>query len=375
MPLVFATFNLYNLAEPGRSMRPKDGGGYSAWTESEYAKKADWTAAMLKRIDADVIGFQECWSLQALSDVFKRAGLEGAYHLIARDAAPGKPEVALAARRTLFDVREPKWTEMVPKTFRLRRGNPDDAKQPDAIEVRMSALSRPPLRVDLILRTGRPPRRRISVWVVHLKSKRPTPLDRVHYPATARHDPWKPYVAAIGSALSTVRRAAEALALRMMLTDAMREQPDLPTVVLGDLNDGTLSVTTTLITGEPPYKLWAKSTAGTKPSVASTVGLYTAETLQQYRSQRDVYYTYIHNNRLESLDHVLVSRHFYDHSPDRLWSFRELKVWNDHLRQPNRTGKTAVEWPSDHGIVTVVFDDNPAPAVDGMAVAAANEPN
>ncbi|HMP02538.1 MAG TPA: hypothetical protein PKC45_08580, partial [Gemmatales bacterium] len=52
-----------------------------------------------------------------------------------------------------------------------------------------------------------------------------------------------PYREAIGSALSTVRRAAEAVALRMMLTDAMRAEAGLPTVLLGVLNDSTLSVT------------------------------------------------------------------------------------------------------------------------------------
>ncbi len=373
MPISLASFNLYNLQSPGAPMHRLPRGGHSAWTADEYAKKIRWTASMLQRLDADAIGFQEAWSAAALADAFAEAGLDKAYHLVARDGAPGRPQVALAARRTRFDVRGFGWTETVPEHFRLRRGRVDDADDLDAVDVRIATLSRPPLHARLRLRTGPYRGRELAVWVAHLKSKRPMDLDARHYPAArGQPNPWAPYREAIGSALSTVRRAAEAVALRMMLTDAMLAEPDLPVAVLGDLNDATLSVTTTLVSGEPAYKLWARSTAGTTGARTLT-GLYTAETLQQYRSQRDVYYTHVHANRLESLDHVLVSRHFYDHSPDRLWSFKELKVWNDHLHDANRSGKTALQWPGDHGVVAAYFDDNRAPAVEGGAVAAAGE--
>ena len=270
-------------------------------------------------------------------------------------------------------MRATAWTETVPPGFLLRHGRVDEADDVNAVDVRIRALSRPPLSVRLRLRSGPYKGRELGVWVAHLKSKRPMDLDRRHYPTPrGQPNPWSPYWEAIGSALSTVRRAAEATALRMMLTDAMRAEPEMPVAVLGDLNDGTLSVTTTLVSGEPPYRLWARSTAGSG-GARTAIGLYTAETLQQYRSQRDVYYTHVHANRLESLDHVLVSRHFYDHSPDRMWSFRELKVWNDHLHDANRNGKTAEQWPGDHAVVAAWFDDNPAPKVEGDAIAAAGE--
>jgi predicted extracellular nuclease len=371
VPISLASFNLKNLQSPGRPMHR----GGKPWTEAEYAKKIAWTAAMLRRIDADIIGFQEAWSVDALTDAFRTAGLDigKTYHLVARDGALGRPQVALAARRTRFDVRASAWTETVPPNFLLRYGRVDDAQDVNALDVRITSLSRPPLAVRLRLRQGPYKGSEVALWVAHLKSKRPMDLDGRHYPTPrGQANPWNPYREAIGSALSTVRRAAEATALRMMLTDAMLAEPALPAAVLGDLNDGTLSVTTTVVSGEPPYRLWAKSTAGSS-GARTAIGLYSAETLQQYRSQRDVYYTHVYANRLESLDHVLVSRHFYDHSPERLWSFRELKVWNDHLHDANPEGKTAEAWPGDHAVVAAFFDDNPAPKVAGSAVAAAGE--
>jgi hypothetical protein len=44
-----------------------------------------------------------------------------------------------------------------------------------------------------------------------------------------------------------------------------------------------------------------------------------------------VYYTRVHNDLRESLDHVLVSEQFYDKSRRRLWLFDGLIINNDHL--------------------------------------------
>ena len=60
---------------------------------------------------------------------------------------------------------------------------------------------------------------------------------------------------------------------------------------------------------------------------------------------------------MESLDHIMVSDSFYDHSSIRKWSFREMQVFNDHLTateaERNRLGY------NDHGIIVAQFDWNP----------------
>ena len=85
-------------------------------------------------------------------------------------------------------------------------------------------------------------------------------------------------------------------------------------------------------------------------------GLYAGQTLQEYRDTRDVYYTHVYQDLRESLDHVLVSEQFYDHSRRRRWLFDGLVIFNDHLNtEDHRSDGTA-----DHGIVLVRFAHRPA---------------
>lgn len=125
---------------------------------------------------------------------------------------------------------------------------------------------------------------------------------------------------------------------------------DTPVVVMGDLNDSQHSNTLNIITGQPNYLLSGLSQGG------SDVDLYSVGTLQEYRSQRDVYYMHVFNKTRESLDHILVSQEFYDNSRNRLWAFKGMEITNDHLNSDDHkeTGS------SDHGIVCATFEYRPA---------------
>ena len=189
--------------------------------------------------------------------------------------------------------------------------------------------------------------------VAHLKSKRPVLLDREEYDNPAIRD----HADAIGSTLASIRRTAEASALRAILNGSM-DGNQTPHVVLGDLNNGSQSVSTGIITGDPRYKIIESSrqVSGRR----ADRGLYSVETLMQYRSQRHVGYTHIYENKLETLDHILVSEEFYDHSPNRKWSFVETELWNDHLNDHfvrNRDNPPKL-WPSDHAVVKATFEWN-----------------
>ncbi len=148
--------------------------------------------------------------------------------------------------------------------------------------------------------------------------------------------------------MSTIRRTAEATALRMMLTEVTKGTVT-PVIVLGDLNDGQLSNTLNIITQQPRY-LVGDSTGG------SDIALYTAQTLQEYRDSRDVYYTHVHEDMRESLDHVLFSEQFYDHSRRRIWLFDGLSIANDHLDDVDHKAAGT----GDHGVVKVRFRYRPA---------------
>jgi len=334
----FATCNLYNLNLPGRTMyRDNDG-----WTDAQFDAKVAWMARALQSVDADVWGFQELWHADALRAVFEAAGLTAAYTLVVPPDHDGSSIVNAAAVRNGLLEGEGAWLTEFPPRMRLSsRG--DDAQTPD-IDIRISGFSRPLLRfVVRPLQSAAA----IDVVVAHLKSKRPTEIYREGW---YRDD--NEYLAAhresLGSALSTIRRTAEAAALRVLLTDLTRDS-DRPVVVMGDLNDGHRSNTLALVTGAPNY-LIGLSTGG------SDTDLYATGALQNYRSQRDVYYSYIHGHEHESLDHILVSQEFYDNARRRVWAFDGLQVFNDHLNYADHKANGT----TDHGIVRVEFEHRPA---------------
>src|SRR3954470_8869257 len=61
----FATFNVCNLSQPGAKLYDN----LAPLTPDEYRAKVIWTARQLDQLDADVIGFQEIFSMAALRDV------------------------------------------------------------------------------------------------------------------------------------------------------------------------------------------------------------------------------------------------------------------------------------------------------------------
>jgi endonuclease/exonuclease/phosphatase family metal-dependent hydrolase len=334
--LKIATFNLYNLQIPEKPIYY----GRRISVE-EYERKLDWTARTLRLLNADVIGFQELWDPQALVDAFDRMGLGEDYHLVVNEELDFEASTALAIRRSTCEHVSTRWVKEFPDELRLVKRKPANFLEPNyEMAVDVGHFSRALLRVRV-----RPPQGPdIVFFVAHLKSKLPIQLDQEEQDL----DEVRAHSTAIGSALATIRRAAEAAALRVIL-DKLMKSTDTPIVVMGDLNDSQLSITTSIITGTPKYRLFAKSRVGSR----SDKGLYSVATLQEHRSLRDVYYSYLHEGMRESLDHILVSEQFYDYSVNRVWSFREMLVLNDHLD---------IETPgaSDHGVISSTFDYNPA---------------
>lgn len=355
--LSFATFNLYNLQVPGEiTYGTNPAIPDTAEGREEYQRRIEWTASQLVRLDAEVIGFQELWARQALVDAFAAAGLADEYDLVARDApGRGRPQVALAVRKDRHGESQllpgADWHPNFPDGYRFDNIRETDGAS-EEVTITLSEFSRPILKAEIQPegRTPKPPT--VTVYVAHLKSKGPA---RVSF-SDPRPDILNTYPNIAKSALAHVRRVVEAGALRAMLDDVMApEDADAlsPVVVMGDLNDGTLSVTNELISDQPTYRVVEKSTAGR----SSNKGLYSAEQLQQLRSLRHVYYTYTFKNKLESLDHILVSEEFYDHSRKRRWSFREMEIFNDHVGRSEDKDAGA----GDHGLVRAYFDWNPMP--------------
>jgi predicted extracellular nuclease len=328
-----ATFNLLNLQLPGARLNP----GQKPWTKTEFARKRSWIRRQLAEIDADVVGLQELWSREAMEQVLDVEDLAG-YRLLA-EPADGSRIVCGALVRDGLLRGDPEWIDAFPPEVVLRSSG-NDPQTPD-VAVGIASFSRPVLHFRVGLRDQGPA---AEVFVAHLKSKLPERVDREAWFA----DEHRPHAEALGAALATIRRTAEATALRVLLTKAMKGTVT-PVLVLGDINDGQHSNTVNILTEQPRY-LVGDSRGGTD------VGLYTAQTLQEYRDTRDVYYTHVHQDLRESLDQVLVSEQFYDNSRRRQWLFDGLAINNDHLDVADHRATGT----SDHGVVKVQFAWRPA---------------
>ncbi|HSE71050.1 MAG TPA: endonuclease/exonuclease/phosphatase family protein [Nocardioidaceae bacterium] len=332
-----ATFNLYNLQLPGLAMNP----GQRPWTEDEFEAKLLWIGEQLRTLDADIVGLQELWHRDALSEVLIQSGLDQTYDMLAAPADGGHIICAALVRKGLLR-NEPQWVDVFPEAVRLQSSAPHDPQAPE-ISVRVSRFSRPVLRFQVALQDEP----LTEVFVTHLKSKLPTRLDGEDW-FDQDPDTFRPHSLSLGAGISTIRRTAEAVALRVLLTAVMKGTTT-PVLVLGDVNDGQHSNTLNILTEQPRY-LVGESRGGVD------TGLYTAQTLQEYRDTRDVYYTHVHNDLRESLDHILVSEQFYDNSRRRTWLFDGLVINNDHLELENHRA----DGTGDHGVVRVRFRYRPA---------------
>ena len=219
---------------------------------TNIAKKVDWTARQLDRMAADLIGFQEVFHEQALAAVLAATDRAQAHQLVMAEGIGQGPGVALATQlpvlghRIYIDFPEESWLSV-------------DAEK---ARIPLTSFSHPVLAVDVELPNGM----NCSVFVVHLKSKRPM------LPRNA--DRSDPVELAKGQARSLIRRAAEATALRFILMEKLRDRR-YPVIVMGDVNDNHTSVTTQLVTGQPPLGMLAL------PSKAPRLG-YPAVSGQRY---------------------------------------------------------------------------------------------
>ena len=336
--LGIATFNLYNFNKPGLPIYTDTNG----WSDDEYQLKVRWTAHQIQLQRPDVFGFQELWHADALLEALADSGVTGDYDLLAPpDATGGHIVCAALVKKGLLEG-APEWIAKFPDGFVLRSSG-DDPQTP-AVEVNINGFSRPVLHFTIRPRDDQSP---VHVFVCHLKSKAPTRLDKEDW-YKADKATYSKHATALGSAVATIRRTAEAAALRFHLTEMMKGN-DTPVIVLGDLNDGQHSNTLNIVTEQPRYLMGDARGGG-------DVALYTAQTLQEFRDTRDVYYTHVHQGMRESLDHILVSREFYDHSTNRVWLFDGMTINNDHLNFDNHKA----DGTNDHGIIRAVFKYKPA---------------
>jgi endonuclease/exonuclease/phosphatase family metal-dependent hydrolase len=325
------TFNVLNLALPGQVTYSND----RPFSEAEYQSKIAWISGQLRRMDAEIVGFQEVWHLDALRAAVQ-AGSPGGGPLQVMVATPEqkRPQVGLA---TSLEVVRTLTHQDFPDGFALTvSGIPGPIK----------SFSRPVLQADLKLPEGQ----ELTVLVAHLKSKRPMLDEETESDAKNL---------ALGSARALMVRAAEAYALRCILLKLM-QGTQRPVVLLGDLNDSALSVTTVIVSGSPPVHHLPPQ----EKQAVWDVLLYNAFDIQaRQNTRRDVSYSHIYNGYYDTLDQIYVSQEFSRLNPRRLGEVEYVHYFNDHLVDRTLSRERPDRIQSDHGqvVATLRLTEPPPP--------------
>jgi endonuclease/exonuclease/phosphatase family metal-dependent hydrolase len=315
------SFNLLNLVLPEHTYY-----GKKSYSQADYDLKKAWINNQLNNMQADIVGFQEVFHQEALVDVLRaNPAYKGKTQLIVADPDGQRPSVGLLSKFPITDY-------SVISTF-------PSQLVVDGLTIPFEKFSRPVLKVRLKLNDDQ----HLIVVVAHLKSKRPMFGEGA--------DANDPIELARAQACSLMVRTAEAYALRQVLMTELQGR-DSPVVVLGDFNDTHTSVTTQLVSGEPPFRFLSMEQKQRQWDVL----LYHVKDIQSRLSFTDTYYTHIHNGHYESLDHIMVSQELVQENPEHIGKVASVKVFTDHLIDETLSEDRIPCWKSDHAQVATTIE-------------------
>ena len=343
-----ATINLYQFAEHGLYWYERE--DRNTYQSREWKKKQQWVSDQLQAMDADIVGFQEVFSPKALETLVNGLGypyfvtVDSPRALEDDNAVLTSPVVALASR---FPIKSTATVE------------PDaDARDVLPIEDNFK-FSRKPVRAVI----DTPDVGDVTVYVVHLKSKRAVMNKELTYPDST---PWAARYKdtllrrARGDALSMIQRGLEAT---LLYHDAMTQSEVCnKIVVMGDLNDDEHSTPLDILTqrqkaydiGGVDYNDWPEES---KRALHDSRLFDSFSIAPSVRSKARPY-THLHQGNPNVLDHILVSNSLNPRNKDAVGEVCDYEVFNHHIRGDDVDNKLQ----SDHGLVCIEIIACEAPA-------------
>lgn len=325
------SFNVFNLVKPGFDFYRSG----TAYGPDEFDEKTKWIGRQLDEMNVDIVGFQEVFHEDALRTALERSssfmGVQPIVLATNENQDPlSTPSVGLASRLKI--VGEPESiTDFPPEAMISLAMDPEET---NLVSVPITSFSRPILKARVRFSETVV----VTIFVTHLKSKRGTLLSSESSDV--------PIHRTLGSSRALIRRCAEAAALRSLVITETQNNDD-PVIVIGDVNDGTQSVTTQMIAGEQPFFRLKRELKEPHRDVL----LYTAQQIQARESTRDTYFTHIFNGSYEALDHIMVSQELYQLNPNRVGEVDYVQVFNDHIIDEMQSFDDIPRTRSDHGQV------------------------
>lgn len=368
-----ASFNVKNLISADQEYYQ-----YESYTPEEYAWKEDWLADQLLTMDADIVCFQEIFEESALKAVIREADERGmelnsavipdrskkyrrkaifrklaydpytdaglAFAPNANDGEPGQRRPGVAVLSRFGFVGTPEIIQDLDPALEIKFG--------DAGTYTLPRVSRPILKVRVPVGD-----QVITIFNCHLKSK----LGEFEADE-ANLLTYDPVGRAMGSLRAGLRRMAEAWVLRRAVVSEL--EAGNPVMVLGDFNDSEHAVSSEIITGEVPFKNYSwmrrhdakhRSDRYTREENEQITGaieamrLHSAEKLFVKKSLRDMVYTSAFGGVFESIDQILMSRHFLPDVKGSIGQMDYFSVLNDHLSDGSHPEAPHNKLASDHG--------------------------
>ena len=147
-------------------------------------------------------------------------------------------------------------------------------------------------------------------------------------------------------------------------------------IVLGDFNDGEHAVSTEIITGEVPFRNYAwmlrhdaqhrgdRYTEAESAQITEDIEalrLHPAEKLFVRKSLRDMVYTAAFGGNYESIDQIMLSRHFLPDWKGHVGEMTYFSVLNDHLTDGSHPEAPYNKLASDHGQIMATIELNGDP--------------
>ncbi len=304
--LTFATANLFNFVEPPNAYYDFE----NIYDCHGWSEKCRWTKEKLIELNADVVGVQEVFSIDAAASLFADLGYPHFVTVdtphIAQEYIYSQPVVAVASRYPIKQVSEVTLTAWVNNQY----SSP------------FTHFNRKPVQAVIEL----PDIGEVAVYVCHLKSQRATEAIDAEQENNL-----------VGRWLSSQQRGWEAVMLRLFMEQAYHAHP-IPTVLLGDMNQPLHSDITGLLTThyqDDPTRL----------SLTDSWTLFNATCTDKPRQP-----THYHFAKGNVLDYAILSQEF---QPDSQYSLAEVsgyKVLDHHLINPSFEHD---KYASDHAFVAV----------------------
>ena len=325
------TWNIENLFRPGP--------GAAQPEQQRFQQKLQLLANVINQLAPDVVALQEVGGLEPLSDLQQALGAGFPHRAISAFPDGRGIRVAFLSKQALvgppvdsvdfpqgpaLDIHDLTGTGGSNPITRMSRG---------ALRIRVSKGG---VTVDVI--------------TAHLKSK----LLSFPRPGGSSFAPRDENERAQVGGIALLKRAAEAVTLRIQANALLEGNPQSPLLLLGDFNDVPEAQTSLLLAGPPGSEI---GTSGfDQADQGDDTRLFNlAEAIPEERR-----FSRIHRSRKELLDQIFASEELFPRGPDNK---RRLPIVDSHIDFKDQLpsvgenpDERAGEVAPDHAPVTAVFD-------------------